>query len=95
MCAPTPQPPVVASGISEVGGAHPVLQLPVLEHSPPALRPQHSQSRESLLHLQSPLSFPRVILPDRSPPAVAGRVIPGARMLPEAWHPHAADGVHA
>lgn len=53
--------------------------------APPALRPQHSQSRESLLHLQSPLRFPRVVLPDCIPPAVAGRVISGAKVLPEAW----------
>lgn len=85
MCAPTPRPPIVASGISEVRGAHPVLHPPVLEHGPPVLRPQHSQSRESLLHLQSPLSFPRVVLPDCIPPAVAGRVISGAKVLPEAW----------
>lgn len=84
MCAPTPRPPIVASGISEVVGAHPILHLPVLEHGPRALRPQHSQSRESL-HLQSPLSFPRVVLPDRTPPAVVGRVILGARVLPAAW----------
>lgn len=61
---PPPRPPHCCLGISSRRG-HPALRPPGVGHTPPsalrppARRPQRSQSRELLLHRQSPLSSPR------------------------------------